>query len=60
MQETRVRSLGREDTLEGCIATHSNILAWEIPWRGAWQTTVCGIVRVGRDLVTKLLLLLMN
>ena len=30
MQETRVRSLGWEDPLEK--ATHSTILAWEIPW----------------------------
>ena len=32
MQETRVQSLGQEDTLEKDIATHSSILAWEIPW----------------------------
>ena len=32
MQETRVWSLGQEDTLEKEMATHSNILAWEIPW----------------------------
>ena len=32
MQETQVRSLGREDPLEKEIATHSSILAWEIPW----------------------------
>ena len=32
MQKTRVRSLGQEDPLEKEIATHSNILAWEIPW----------------------------
>ena len=31
-QETRVRSLGREDPLEKEMATHSNILAWKIPW----------------------------
>ena len=31
MQETQVRSLGREDPLEGEMATHSSILAWEIP-----------------------------
>ena len=29
MQETRVRSLGREDPLEKEMATHSSILAWE-------------------------------
>ena len=31
MQETRVQSLGREDTLEKQMATHSSILAWRIP-----------------------------
>ena len=30
-QETWIRSLGREDSLEN-MATHSSILAWEIPW----------------------------
>ena len=32
MQETWVQSLGREDPLEKEMATHSSILAWEIPW----------------------------
>ena len=32
MWETGVRSLGREDPLEKEMATHSNILAWKIPW----------------------------
>ena len=32
MQETRVRSLGREDPLEKEMAIHSSILAWRIPW----------------------------
>ena len=32
MQETWVQSLGREDPLEEGMATHSNILAWRIPW----------------------------
>ena len=27
-----VRSLGREDSLEKEMATHSSILAWRIPW----------------------------
>ena len=31
-QETRVRSLGWKDPLEKEMATHSSILAWEIPW----------------------------
>ena len=32
MQETWVLSLGWEDSLERGTATHSNILAWRIPW----------------------------
>ena len=32
MQETWVRSPGREDPLEKGMATHSSILAWEILW----------------------------
>ena len=32
MQETWVQSLGQEDLLEKGMATHSCILAWEIPW----------------------------
>ena len=33
MQETWVRSLDWEDPLKKGMATHSSILAWEIPWR---------------------------
>ena len=32
MQETWVRSLGWEDSLEKELATHTSILAWRIPW----------------------------
>ena len=32
MWETRVRSLGWEDTLGKGKATHSSILAWRTPW----------------------------
>ena len=32
IQETRVRSLGREDPLEMEMATHSSTLAWKTPW----------------------------
>ena len=32
IQETRVLSLDWEDPLEKEMATHSSILAWEIPW----------------------------
>ena len=46
MQETWVLSLGREDPLEKEMATHSRILAWEIPLeRGAWQVAVHGVAK---------------
>ena len=32
MQEMQVRSLGQEDPLKEEMATHSSVLAWEIPW----------------------------
>ena len=32
VQETQIQSRGREDPLEKEMATHTNILAWEIPW----------------------------
>ena len=32
MQDTWVRSLGREDPLDKGKATHLSILAWRIPW----------------------------
>ena len=32
MQEIRIPSLGWENPLEKEMATHSSILAWEIPW----------------------------
>ena len=31
-QETQVRSLGWEDSLEKEMATHSSTLTWKIPW----------------------------
>ena len=41
MQETSVQSLGQEDPLEKEMATHSGIIAWEIPWTeepgGLWS-----------------------
>ena len=36
MQKTQVRSLCWEDSLEKKMATHSGILAWEIPWTREW------------------------
>ena len=50
MQETQVQSLGWEDLPEEDMATHSSILAWEIPWTeetGGLQST--GLQRVGHD-----------
>ena len=50
MWETRVCSLGQEDSLEKEMATHSSILAWEIPWNeepGGLQST--GWQRVGHS-----------
>ena len=50
MQETLVPSLGWEDPLQEGMATHSNILAWRIPWTegpGGLQST--GLQRVGHD-----------
>ena len=35
VQETRVQSLGQKDPLEKGMATHSNILAYRIPWTAA-------------------------
>ena len=32
MQETWAQSLGREETLEKAMATHSSTPAWKIPW----------------------------
>ena len=32
VQDTRVQSLGLEDSLEKVMATHSSLLAWRIPW----------------------------
>ena len=50
MRETWVQSLGREDLLEKEMSTHSNILAWKIPWMeepGRLQSM--GLQRVGHD-----------
>ena len=47
-QETQVRSLGQEDTLEEEMATHSSILAWEIPWtEDSGRLSYTGSQRVG-------------
>ena len=53
MPETRLWSLGGEDSLEEEIAMHTNILAWRIPWTeetGGLQ--IMGSQRVRHDWVT--------
>ena len=50
MQETWVRSLGREDPLEKEMATHSSVLAWRIPGAGEpGGLTSMGSHRIGHD-----------
>ena len=44
---------GQEDSLEKEMATHSNILAWEIPWTEDPGSYSPWGLRVGNDLVTK-------
>ena len=44
-------SLGQEDPLEKEMATHSSILAWEIPWTE--EPTTHGVSRVGHNLASK-------
>ena len=54
MPETLVQSLGWKDPLRKEMATHSSILAWEIPWTeepGRLQSLKSQRVRY--DLVTK-------
>ena len=50
VRETQVQSLRREDPLEKEMATHSNILAWNIPWteEPGWLLSM-GLQRVGHD-----------
>ena len=55
IQETWVRSLGREDPLEEEMATYTSIIAWRIPWReepGRLQSM--GLQRVGHGGATSL------
>ena len=54
MQETLVRSLDQKEPLEEGMASHSSILAWEIPWAeepGGLQSTKPQ--KVGQDCVTE-------
>jgi len=53
-QDMQIPSLGQEGPLEKEMATHSNILAWRIPWTeepGGPQSM--GSQRVRHDLATK-------
>ena len=50
MRETRVLSLGQEDSLEKEMAIHSSIIAWKTPWTeepGRLQSM--GLQRVRHD-----------
>ena len=53
MQETQelwVQSLGWEDPLEEEMATHSHVLAWEIPWtEEPGRLQFMGPQRIGHD-----------
>ena len=54
MQDTRVQSLDWEDPLEKEMATHSSILAWEIPWTEEPSgLEFMGSQRAGHKLLTK-------
>ena len=54
MQETRVQSLGWEDSLEKEMATHLSILAWKIPrTEEPGELQSMRSKRVERDLATK-------
>ena len=56
MQETWIRSLGWEDSLEKEMVTHSSILAWEIPLtEEPYRLYSSWGCRVGHDWVTSLL-----
>ena len=53
MEETQVQSLGQEDPLEKGMATHSSILAWEIPQtEEPDKLQTIGLQRVGHDSAT--------
>ena len=50
MQETPVRSLGREDPLEKEMAIHPSTIAWKIPWmEEPDRLQSMGSQRIGHD-----------
>ena len=51
-EETPIRSLSQEDSLEEKMAIHSSILAWRIPWiedPGGLQWEESGVVKSQAD-----------
>ena len=49
-QKTQIQSLSQEDPLEKGMGTHSNILAWRIPWtEEPSRLQSMGSQRVGHD-----------
>ena len=52
VQETLVRSLGQENSLEKEMATRSSSLGNPID-KEAWWATACGVTRVRHDSATK-------
>ena len=50
MQESQVRSMGREDSLEERMATYSSIIVWYNPMdRRTWWAQSMGSQRVRHD-----------
>ena len=50
VRETQVQSLGWEDALEKEMATHSSILAWQIPWmENPGRLQSMGLQKVGHN-----------
>ena len=50
IQETWVQSPSREESLKEEMATHSSILAWDIPWtEELGRLSTMGSQRVGHD-----------
>ena len=62
IQETQIRSLGQEDSLEKGMATHSHILAWRTAWTGYSLGGLQSMVshRVGHNWATDTLLFLLQ
>ena len=49
-QESHVQSLSQEDSMEKGMGTHSNTLAWRIPWvKEPSRLQSMGLQRAGHD-----------